>query len=188
MDGAAPTSAQGRRLTEISILILILTLGGLIVRGVSTRHDATAPGTLTLHSVRDTREILRAARQFFAEGGWTFLTRSGDAVSFSYELRPSPAPLVLLLLLGVVPGLIYLATARKTLRISVSSTADGAGSATRVSWSNNLACERACRDFAGMIRDQEPERRAGRPRRTVRRRRRVAGVAGSSEPGPLDRA
>jgi hypothetical protein len=166
----------------------VLTVGGLIMRTVSAGRDSPKAGSLTLHSVRDTREVLRASRQFFTEGGWTLLSRSEDANSFSYELRPSPALLVLLLLLGIVPGLIYLATARTSLRVTVTSTGDGRGSATRIDWNNSVACERACRDFAGMIRDQEPERGSHRPRRSVRRPKQAAPDSQQIEEDGPDRA
>jgi hypothetical protein len=188
MNGAASMRPNARQITTLSILILVLTGAGLIARTASARRDAAAKGSLALHSVRGSREILRASRQFFAEGGWTIEPSTADGLTFSYDLRPSRPLLVLLLVFGVIPGLIYLAMSGKSLSVNVKSTRAGSGSATRVSWSNSLACEHACRDFARMIRDQEPDRGGLRPHRSVPRRGYNRRTAAKHEELPPDPA
>ena len=121
----AEIGARGK-LTTLSILMLALTAAGLIARTASSRRKVTPDGQLRLHSVRGAREILRAARQFFGEGGWTLEDRSSGWLAFSYELRPSLVVLVLLVLLGIIPGLVYFALARRTLKLVMSPAWDHA--------------------------------------------------------------
>ena len=115
----------------------------------------------------------QGARQFFGAGGWTLGTRSMRAETFSYNLRPAGPEVVVLLLLGVLPGLAYLVAGKRRVTVSVAADADADGSATLVSWSNSGECEQTCRDFASMIRSQEPRRSDARPRGRIQRRRSV---------------
>jgi hypothetical protein len=132
-----------------------------------------------VRSIRHSQEILKAARQFFGDGGWTLGTCSMRAETFSYNLRPAGPEVVVLLLLGVLPGLAYLVAGKRRVTVIIASDADGDGSATLVSWSNSGECEQTCRDFASMIRSQEPQRSDPRPRGRIRRRRSVR--SGSAE-------
>jgi hypothetical protein len=143
-----------------SLLILVLSLAGLVFRVATTRRADAGPGSLSVLSVRRQREIRKAARQFFAEGGWTLAGEPADSIVFTYQLGPRGPLLVLLLLLGVLPGLLALALGRKRLTVTVATHEDAGGSATVVTWSA-AAAEPPCRDFALMVRDQEPS-----PRRT----------------------
>lgn len=161
----------------ISILILVFSLGGLIFRVATAQRAAGGPGSLTVLSIRQPREILWAARQFFAEGGWAPTTRSANNTVFSYDLRPSGPVLVLLLLLGIIPGLLALTIGKKRLTVTVSSDEDDGGSATLVSWSS-ADSEPACRDFALMIRSQEPRSNDRKLQRQTQRRDDLGGRRG----------
>lgn len=164
----------------VTVLITTLTFGGVVVRLVSALKAAGAPGTLTVRSIREPREILSAAVHFFGNEGWALTAQSAGAESFSYEVRPSRPVAVILLLLGIIPGLVYLIAGRRTLTVTVSSEWDSDRSATLVSWSHSGECEQICRDFAWMVRSQEPEASEVEPRRrtTRRRRRPSSGVQG----------
>jgi len=157
----------------ISVLLVALTMVGVIFQVVTRAKASSVPGSLTVRSVRQPREILQAARQFFGDGGWTLGPRSMGAQTFSYNLRPAGPEVVVLLLLGLLPGLAYLVAGKRTVNVIVASDADGDGSATLVSWSNSSECEQTCRDFASMIRTQEPQRSDARQHRRIRRRRSV---------------
>ncbi|SRR5579875_857473 len=168
---------------SLSILMLVLTLGGLVFRMATMPRTAGGPGSVSVLSIRQPREIRSAARAFFAEGGWTAAPAPAGSVAFTYQLGPHGPILVFLFALGVLPGLIALALVRKTLTVTVAAREDAGGSATLVSWSA-AAAEPPCRDFASMIRSQEPavtdtklpRRRQLRSERR-RRRRRPAGRA-----------
>ena len=157
----------------ISALLVVLTMAGVIFQVVSRAKAWRVPGRLTVQSIRNPREILTAARQFVGAGGWTLGTRSMRAETFSYNLRPAGPEVVVLLLLGVLPGLAYLVAGKRRVTVIVAADADGDGSATFVSWSNSGECEQTCRDFASMIRSQEPRRSDARPRGRIQRRRSV---------------
>lgn len=166
----------------ISVLLAALSMVGVIYQVVSRANAWRAPGSLTVRSVRNPREILKAALPFFLEGGWTLRARSTDAETFSYALRPAGPEVLVLLLLGVLPGLLYLLAGRRTVTVIVTSHADGPGSVTLVSWSNSGECEQTCRDFASMIRSQEPRLGDSRPRGRIRRSRSVGSRAAARLP------
>jgi len=162
----------------IGILIAALSMAALVFQLASRARAWGAPGSLTVRSLREPREIRRAARRFFHDGGWIAGTQTSRAETFSHRLRPAGPEVALLLLLGILPGLLYLLLGRSTVNITVVAEADDRGSTTLVSWSNGGECERACRGFASMIRDQEPTRRSDsetpRRRRHARTRRDAA--------------
>jgi len=143
---------------------------GLVFQLVSRARAWDAPGSLTIRSVRDAREIRRAARRFFRDGGWSAGTGSAAGDHFSCRLRPAGPEVAALLLLGVLPGLLYLLLGRKTVKVSILAAADDQGSTTLITWSNGGECERVCRGFASMIRNQEPE--LGTDKKGLRARRR----------------
>src|SRR4051812_35627679 len=105
---------------------------GVIFQVVSRAKASNVPTSLTVRSVRQPREILKAARQFFGDGGWTLETRSLGAQTFSYTLRPAGPEVVVLLLLGVLPGLVYLVIGKRSVTVIVASDPNGDGSATVV--------------------------------------------------------
>ena len=148
----------------MTVVIAALSMGALVYQLASRAKAWDAPGTLAVRSSRQPSEILRAARRFFAEAGWTEVARSRRVEAFTNRLRPAGPEVIALLLLGLIPGVLYLLIKRKSVRVTVTCDRDGQGSATLVSWSHGGECEPACRDFASMIHRQEPTLRPRKKR------------------------
>ena len=155
----------------LSILIAALSLVGLVAQTVVKARAASAPCRITLHSARDPREIRRAAMQFFTEAGWQAEAQSDGTRTFVLRVRPAGPEVVILLLLGVIPGILYLLLGKQTVRVSVAVRAESNGSMTDPELEQRQrSSSRSVANSLAMIRAQEPPG----PSRLQRGRRRVA--------------
>ena len=92
-------------------------------------------------SVRTPAVILSDCTRMFTAAGWTVTLRTEDVMTFSHENPVGCYTLALLLLLGLIPGLLYLIARTRTLFITVTSRPIPEGALTQVSWSNAGAAE-----------------------------------------------
>ena len=98
------------------------------------------PGALTVDTNRSPREVMHAAVHAFSARGWTTTTQSTDAVTFTRTKRPSCLVTLFLFFFGIIPGLLYLIAAKKTLTLSVSvfaPTYEDDRNQVMVSWNRN---------------------------------------------------
>ena len=108
------------------------------------------------YSVREPSEILDAVVPFFSSAGWAVASRSRRDVTFASEVSGAKVPVaILLLLIGLLPGILYLLFAKEMATISVSSRVDDDGSITTLTWSEGQG-RKSCEAFWRMLEDQEP--------------------------------
>ena len=116
------------------------------------------PSTIEIWSIREPSEILSAALNYFALNAWTVTTQSREAAVFAREKAPEDPLLILLLLLGIVPGIIYLLIAKRTVTTSVTCRRAANGETSiYLTWSETEWGKPYCLSFAEMITEQEPE-------------------------------
>lgn len=98
-------------------------LGGLLGSTLDSGRTLVGRGTtrLSFRAVRD------HAIESFGREGWTFGGETSERVWYSRRLEANFALFAVLLFFGILPGLIYLAAARRTQRADVHwSAKDGA--------------------------------------------------------------
>jgi hypothetical protein len=116
----------------IVLLIWVALVVGSIVFFVRNRQSFQV-GTTTALPVND---VIQRALQTYTMNGWQVLSHAPDNASFLKRHKPSCLIAGVLLLLGIVPGIIYLVLGGRALTANVQARA-GSGSFTTVEISGN---------------------------------------------------
>lgn len=83
------------------------------------------PFTLTTQTGLAPQDAIRTAVQTYTMNGWQITSQTQDNATFVRQRKPSCLVAGLLLLCGLIPGILYLFFAGKTMSSYVSATAQG---------------------------------------------------------------
>ncbi|CAN5545094.1 hypothetical protein BH09CHL1_BH09CHL1_30490 [soil metagenome] len=123
-------------------------LGGLLGSTIDSGRTLVGRGKTRL-SFQQVRDL---AIETFGREGWTYGGETRDAVWYSRRVSANYALFAVLLVLGAIPGLIYLAAARRTQRAEVTWKARNGATYVEITISpKGDGGQRLAAEFAGKL-------------------------------------
>lgn len=129
---AAQSGGDGEGAGAILGLLVWLAIGGGVAYFMIRNR---APYSFQAQSSGAPQEVIDSIERAYAMSGWSVASKRGDSITFRAETKGSCLIALLLLLLGIIPGILYLSFRGRTMTTDFMAAAATTGTTIRVNGS-----------------------------------------------------